>query len=89
MRLKFNFMSAPKNDQLYKIIRINEIMWMIFGGIAIVLTVYSLITGSREQAIYFLALTFLSGLLYSFKRRQRIRYQKRETEVAGEQKKKK
>ncbi|MFL5754574.1 MAG: hypothetical protein ACJ76F_14270 [Bacteroidia bacterium] len=84
-------MSSPKpnNDHLYKIIRINEIMWLVFGGIAIILTVYSLVTASREQAIYFLALTFLSGLLYSFKRRQRIRYQKRETEIAEEQRKKK
>lgn len=76
-------------DQLYKIIRINEIMWLVFGVISIILTVYSMLTSGREQAIYFLALTFLSGLLYSFKRRQRIRYQKRETEAMEQGNKKK
>jgi hypothetical protein len=77
------------NDNLYKIIRINEIMWLVFGCISIILTVYSLITSGKEQAIYFLALTFLCGLLYSFKRAQRKRYQKRETGVEPEPKKKK
>lgn len=72
--------SKPAPVKYSKIIRFNEYMWLFFAVLAIILTVYSLITGDREQAIYFLALTFLSGLFYSFKKRMRKRYQAREEE---------
>ncbi len=61
-----------------KIIRINEIVWLIFAAVAIGITVYSIITKNQEQAIYFLALTFISGLFYAFKKKMRKRYEERE-----------
>jgi hypothetical protein len=72
--------SKPAPANYSKIVRINEYLWLFFAAVSIILTVYSLISGNREQAIYFLALTFLSGLFYSFKKRMRKRYEARELE---------
>ncbi len=72
--------SRPAPPNYSKIVRINEYLWLFFAAVSVILTVYSLLTGNREQAIYFLALTFLSGLFYSFKKRMRKRYEVREQE---------
>lgn len=69
-----------QKPMLHKIIRINELLWLFFIIVSVSITIYSLIVGNREQAIYFIALTFLSGLFYSFKKAQRKRYEKRELE---------
>ena len=69
--------------RMLSILKINEYLWLFFIVISVLLTAYMLIKGDRNQAIYFLVLTFLSGFFYSFKRRQRKRHQQR---IEGEQK---
>jgi nicotinamide riboside transporter PnuC len=66
------------NEQkIVKILKINEYLWLFFVCVSIILTAYSIIVGQREQAIYFIVMTFLAGIFYSFKRRQRKRQQER------------
>ena len=71
---------AYKKDYLYKAYRAKEYLWLAFAIISIVISIYQLITGTREEALYFVALTFLSGLFYSFNRYRRIKFEKREQE---------
>jgi hypothetical protein len=72
---------AYKNDYLYKAYVGKEYLWLFFAIISVVIAVYQLIAGnSREEAIYFVALTFLAGLFYSFNRYRRIKFEKRATE---------
>jgi nicotinamide riboside transporter PnuC len=69
--------------KMLTILKINEYLWLVFIVISVVLTAYMLIQGDRNQAIYFLVLTFLSGFFYAFKKRQRKRHQKRIEEGGG------
>jgi len=67
-----------KNEKkMLTILKINEYLWLFFIVISVILTSYMLITNDRSQAIYFLVLTFVSGLFYSFKRRQRKKHAER------------
>jgi len=63
--------------RMLSILKINEYLWLFFIVVSVLLTAYMLIKGDRNQAIYFLVLTFLSGFFYSFKRRQRKKQQQR------------
>ncbi len=63
-----------------KILRFNEFLWLIFGIIAIGISGYSIIIKNQEQAIYFIVLTLICGIFYSFKKRMRKRYEAREKE---------
>ena len=63
------------DPRMAKILKFNEWLWLIFVVVSVIMTTYSLIIKDREQAIYFLVLIFLSGFFYSFKRRQRKRYE--------------
>lgn len=63
--------------KMLTILKINEYLWLFFIIISVILTSYMLITKDRSQAIYFLVLTFISGLFYAFKRRQRKRHTER------------
>jgi hypothetical protein len=73
---------AYKKDYLYMAYRGKEYLWLAFTGIALVTSIYQLIKGTREEAIYFIALTVLAGLFYSFNRYRRIRFEKRAAEQA-------
>lgn len=71
---------AYKKDYLYMAYRGKEYLWLAFTGIALVISVYELIKGTRDEAIYFIALTVLAGLFYSFNRYRRIKFEKRAEE---------
>lgn len=71
-------MNPIENEKkMLTILKINEYLWLFFIIISISLTAYMLIVNDRSQAIYFLVLTFISGLFYSFKRRQRKKHSER------------
>ena len=71
-------MNPIENEKkMLTILKINEYLWLFFIIVSISLTAYMLIVNDRSQAIYFLALTFISGLFYSFKRRQRKKHSER------------
>ncbi|MBS1647032.1 MAG: hypothetical protein JST67_06805 [Bacteroidetes bacterium] len=73
----------PKKDYLYLTYKGKEYLWLVFLVLSVILSVYSLIQGDREQSIYFIVLMFFAGLLYSFNRSRRKKlqnksYQKKE-----------
>lgn len=70
---------AYKDNYLYKAYRAKEYLWLAFALLSICISVYQLIAGTREEALYFIALTFLAGLFYSFNRYRRIKWEKRES----------
>lgn len=60
---------------MHKMLRILEVIWLVIGIIGVVAFIYAMIAGSREQAIYFLVFTFVSGVMYAIRKRQRVRAQ--------------
>ena len=61
----------PQKDYLYLVYKGKEYLWLGFLILSVLLSVYCLIKSDREQAIYFIVLTFIAGLLYSFNRSRR------------------
>ena len=47
-----------------KMFRILEIFWLVIGFIGIIMCSVSIITKDSKGAIYFLVVTFASGLIY-------------------------
>jgi uncharacterized membrane protein len=75
----------PKQQKnyLYLAYKGKEYLWLAFTIISIGIAIYLLITGAaQEEVIYFIGLTILSGLFYSFNRYRRIKWEKREAEEA-------
>jgi cbb3-type cytochrome oxidase subunit 3 len=61
----------PQKDYLYLAYKGKEYLWLGFVIISVLLAVYCLIKGDQQQALYFIVLTFIAGLLYSFNRSRR------------------
>ncbi len=72
----------PQKNYLYLAYKGKEYLWLAFSILSIILSVYQLIAGTREEALYFVALTVLSGLFYSFNRYRRLKWEKRDLEDA-------
>lgn len=77
--------AKPQKSYLYLAYKGKEYLWLAFTIISIIIAVYQLITGTKEEATYFIGLTVLSGLFYSFNRYRRLKWEKRDAEA--EQKK--
>jgi hypothetical protein len=71
----------PQKSYLYLAYKGKEYLWLAFSIISISIAVYQLITGTREEATYFIGLTILSGLFYSFNRYRRLKWEKRDAEA--------
>lgn len=54
-----------------KIVRAFEIFWLIMCFVGIFMSVYSAIKRENQDVFYFLAFSFVSGMLYAIRRRQR------------------
>jgi hypothetical protein len=67
-----------------KIFKILEIVWLALGGIGVLMCAYSIITKDNEGAIYFLAFTIVSGVMYAVRKRQRVKFE--EAQKQSEQK---
>ena len=65
-----------------KTFRILELIWLFIGCIAVLLCAFSIISQDTRGAVYFLVLTFASGLMYAVRRRQRIKFDKTQQEKA-------
>jgi len=65
--LFLNSMATQKQekDYLYLAYKGKEYLWLGFTILSILISAYFLIKSDGEQALYFIALTFLAGLLYS------------------------
>ena len=70
----------PQKDYLYLAYKGKEYLWMGFSILSVLLSAYCLIKSDREQALYFIALTFIAGLLYSFNRSRRRKMEARAKE---------
>lgn len=55
--------------------KILEIAWLAIGMGGVLLCAYSIITKDFQGAKYFLLFTIVSGILYSIRRRQRLKYE--------------
>lgn len=48
-----------------------EIIWLVIGLVGVAMCAYSITAGRRQDAIYFLVVTFMSGVMYAVRKRQR------------------
>lgn len=72
---------AYKKDYMYMAYRAKEYLWLGFAILSLILSVYELVTAeTREKAMYFIGLTFLAGIFYSFNRSRRLKFEKRARE---------
>ena len=58
-----------------KMFRILEIIWLVMAGIGIVMCAYFIVIHDNQGAIYFLIFTFISGIIYSIRKRQRKKFE--------------
>jgi hypothetical protein len=61
-----------------KIFRALEYLWLFTAGIAVVITVYFLLTGDRDAAIYFFFVFLIGGVMYMTRRYQRKKQEERD-----------
>ena len=52
-----------------------ERLWLVAAAIGVIGTVYFLIRGDNDSALYFFGFFILSGLLYILRKRQRVKHQ--------------
>lgn len=63
-----------------KAFKILEIIWLVMGIVGLIMFVYAMVMGDRTGAIYFIVFFIVCGLMYSVRRKQRLRFnQKKET----------
>lgn len=58
-----------------KMFKILEIIWLVLGVIGILLTGYFIIMKDNHSAIYFIIFTVICGVMYSIRKRQRLRFE--------------
>ncbi|MGQ0828019.1 MAG: hypothetical protein ACT4ON_06460 [Bacteroidota bacterium] len=58
-----------------KTFRILEIIWLVMGCIGVVMCAYNIVMKDNRGAIYFLAFTFVCGLMYAVRKRQRKKFE--------------
>lgn len=61
-----------------KIFKILEYLWLFTSGIAVVITVYFLIQGDKDAAIYFFFVFLIGAAMYLTRRYQRKKQEERE-----------
>ena len=80
--------AKPQKSYLYLAYKGKEYLWLAFTIVSIILAVYEIITRKEgegnEGALYFVGLTILSGLFYSFNRYRRLKWEKRDADEAKE-----
>ena len=65
-----------------KIFKILEIIWLVIGIIGILMCAYSIIAKDNRSALYFLVFTVVCGVMYSVRKRQRLKYEAAQKEQA-------
>jgi uncharacterized membrane protein YfcA len=60
-----------------KAFRILEIIWLVMGCVGVVMSAYCVSTGDNRGSIYFLVFTLACGMMYAVRRRQRIKFAKK------------
>jgi hypothetical protein len=57
-----------------KTFKILEMVWLFMGCVGVFMCIYSLAVGDQRGAIYFLVFFIVCGVMYSVRRKQRIRF---------------
>lgn len=65
-----------EQQKTIKIFKILERIWLVIGVIGIACFIYAIINKDRSQAIYFIAVTVVSGIFYMLRKRQRVNAEK-------------
>lgn len=60
-----------KEKRTINILRILEIFWLVIGIAALLVSIYSTLTHKSSQAVYFLVFSFIAGLMYTVRKKQR------------------
>jgi len=68
-----------------KIFKILEIVWFALGCIGVLLCAYSIIKKDNEGALYFLAFTVVSGIMYAVRKRQRVKFENAQKQAKQKQ----
>lgn len=58
-----------------KMFRILEILWLIMGCIGVLMCAFNIVAKDTRTSIYFLIFTFVCGVMYAVRRRQRIKFE--------------
>ncbi len=64
-----------------KIFRILELFWLVLACVGIIMCSVFVLTKDNRSAVYFFVITFASGLLFSVRRRQRIKFEAAQKEI--------
>jgi len=66
---------------LRKVLHVLELIWLLVGLGCFITFVYVMLSGRRDQGVYFLVITFIAGVMYAVRKSQR---KKAEAEAAAE-----
>jgi hypothetical protein len=58
-----------------KTFKILEIIWLVLGCIGVLMCGYFIIMKDKQSVIYFIIFTLMCGLMYSVRKRQRIKFE--------------
>jgi len=58
--------------------KILEIFWLFMGCVGVLMCVFSIVIGDYRGAVYFLVFFLGSGLMYAFRRKQRVRFEEKD-----------
>ncbi len=59
-----------------KLFKVLEIIWLVMGGIGVIMCAYSILTKDNQGSVYFLVFTLVCGIMYAVRKRQRIKFEK-------------
>jgi inner membrane protein involved in colicin E2 resistance len=65
-----------------KMFKILETAWLVIGLIGVIMIGYFIINKDKEGAIYFAIFTVVAGIMYSVRKRQRIRMQGNQNQIS-------
>lgn len=58
-----------------KVFRILEILWLVMGCAGVILCAMNIIAKDTRTSVYFLIFTFVCGIMYAVRRRQRMKFE--------------
>ncbi len=58
---------------LQKMLRVLEMVWLVIGLVGLGSFVYAMLSGHKDKGIYMLVMTFIAGLMFAVRRKQRKR----------------
>lgn len=68
----------------HKLLRISEMVWLAILVVGVVSFIYAMGAKTGEQAIMFIIVTVVAGVMYSIRRYQRKKFEEREKNNPGQ-----